>query len=170
MTVESLKGELIKFKSTDNLELQGMLCLPPKKTKKAIIHLHGMTSFFWSHAGMQLQEAAFQNNIAFFPFNNRALGSMSFIDKGGKKDFVGGTSVEKFEDCIKDIDGAINFLRKKGFNKFILSGHSTGCQKITYYQYRKNNRAVKGLILLAPVDDLNSEKNRLKNKFNKCLN
>ncbi len=81
-----------------------------------------------------------------------------------------GTSFENFKDCILDIHAAIKMLKKFGYKKFILSGHSTGCQKITHYQLRKQSKAVKGLILLAPADDLNYQRKLLgTRKFNEIL-
>ncbi len=164
MAVESLNGKIVKFRAVDNLELQGFLV--QRKTDKAIIHIHGMTSSLFSHTGMQLSKVASKNNAALLLFNNRGHGSMNFFDKG-KKHIVSGTSFEKFEDCVHDINAAIRFLKEKGFRKFILSGHSTGCQKVAYYQSKKNNKSVKAMLLLAPADDLNAEKSAHKNNFAK---
>ena len=41
-----------------------------------------------------------------------------------------------------------------------LAGHSTGCQKSVYYAIKKADRAVKGLILLAPISDYAAERMR----------
>ena len=48
-------------------------------------------------------------------------------------------------------------------------GHSTGCQKITYYQYKRNNRKVKSLVLLAPGDDYNVERHMLGRRFDEAI-
>ncbi|VVB81047.1 Uncharacterised protein [uncultured archaeon] len=81
-----------------------------------------------------------------------------------------GTSFENFKDCIFDIDGALKMLQKRGYRNFILSGHSTGCQKITYYQMRKNKKSIKAIILLGPADDLNYQIKLLgKRKYNETL-
>lgn len=165
-------GELIKFKASDGVELDGILCIPKKKTKTALILVHGMTGFFYHHIQTQLYPMAMRLGVAFFPFNNRGSGVVNRFSrwKGKRRTkFFGGTSFERFEDCIKDIDGAIALLRKRGFNSFILAGHSTGCQKITCYQARKQNRAVKALILLAPADDINLRKTQLGKKFDSSV-
>ncbi len=162
MVVDSLKGELVKFNTKDQVELQGFLC-SYKKSKTALVHVHGMTSSLWSGTGMQMQEVAFKSKISFFSFNNRGLGGVNFFS--GKKYGVYGTSYEKFKDCLDDIGGAISFLKKKGYKNFILSGHSTGCQKVAYYMASRNDKSVKAIILLAPADDLNYEKKRHGGKF-----
>jgi len=161
-------GDLLTFKASDGIELVGLLCLPKKKTRTALVCVHGMTGSLNDYVIRQLYPVAIKLGIAFFPFNNRGAAMVDSLDKwkGRKKTHkLGGTSFERFEDCIKDIDGALSVLRKRGFTKFILSGHSTGCQKIAYYQSRKNNPAVKGIILLAPADDLNAKKKEIKGRF-----
>jgi len=61
-------------------------------------------------------------------------------------------------------------LRDRGYKNFILVGHSTGCQKITYYQSRKNKKSIKAIILLAPADDLNFQVKLLgKRKYKETL-
>ena len=181
-----MNGEIIKFRATDNVDLEGMLCLPKKsqraklvgtpaeqgvrheKTKTVFVYLHGMGGFFWDPVATNLYSVVTRAGLGFFPFNNRGSCTIRrfnrWVGKKRKKVFAG-TSLERFEDCIKDIDGALRILRKKGFRKFILCGHSTGCQKIAYYQSCRNNRAVKGFILLAPADDMNIQKKLLGKRF-----
>lgn len=172
MAADTLDGTLRRFEAADGVQLTGMLAKPRGKTTTAIIALHGMDGFFWDHALLQASEAARKAGIAFFSFNNRGFGAMNFSKRHVRKQreyITVGTSFERFEDCVKDIDGAIAFLRKRGFRRFILCGHSTGCQKVTYYQSRKNNRAVKAMILLAPADDRNSQDKILGRKLAACV-
>lgn len=172
MAVDTLDGTVHRFEAADGVQLTGMLAEPRKKAKTALIALHGMGGFFWDHALLQASDAARKAGIAFFSFNNRGLGmtnSLKKRTKTTKKYLLAGTSFERFEDCVKDIDGAIAFLRKQGYKRFILCGHSTGCQKITYYQSKKNNPAVKGIVLLGPADDRNSQDMLLKGKLQQCV-
>jgi len=150
-------GELIRFEATDKLELDGMLCAPVR-SKTCVVHVHGMTD---SYDGLGIVDAvmraAFSNGMSFFTFDNRGYGTIT-VFRRLKEHLVYrtiGTSFENFKECIFDIDAALKMLRGRGYKNFILVGHSTGCQKITYYQFRKNSKAVKALILLAPSDDLN---------------
>lgn len=153
--------ELIQFLTPDNLPLYGGLWLPKKKTNKCVIYMHGMTDFFYEGELMQaVKNAALKNNHGFFSFNNRGAGIITLV----KQKFLG-TSFEKFENCLKDIDAALKEMKKRGFKNFILSGHSTGCQKITYFQSKKKRKDVKGLILLSPADDLNFHKKVMGKRF-----
>jgi pimeloyl-ACP methyl ester carboxylesterase len=61
---------------------------------------------------------------------------------------------ERFGDCVADIDAALAVGRRLGYRRFVLLGHSTGCQKVTLYQSRRQNPDVRALALAAPADDL----------------
>ena len=56
-----------------------------------------------------------------------------------------------FEDCILDIDLAIEKSKELGYKRFILMGHSYGCNKLIYYYYKKHPNVL-GLILASAPD------------------
>jgi len=167
-----MQGELISFVTEDGLEIEGLLC-PYPKSKTCLVHVHGMTDNFVGLAAVDaLANAAYKNKMSFFTFNNRGMGTITVFQRLKEhllfRTF--GTSFENFKECIYDIHAALNVLRELGYSSFVLSGHSTGCQKITYYQYRKGARSVKGLILLAPSDDYNFQIKKLgKRTFHEML-
>ncbi|OGV45915.1 MAG: hypothetical protein A2X46_06995 [Lentisphaerae bacterium GWF2_57_35] len=72
-----------------------------------------------------------------------------FNNRGAEK----GTVDERFVDALEDIDAALQFGRAQGYRRFVLIGHSTGCQKIAYYQAVRRRKEVEALVLLAPADD-----------------
>lgn len=167
-----LQGELISFITEDGLEIEGLLCSYPK-SKTCMVHVHGMTDNFVGLAAVDaLASVAYKNKMSFFTFNNRGMGTITIFQRLSEHLVYRtlGTSFEHFKDCLYDIHSALNVLRELGYSDFILSGHSTGCQKITYYQYRKRAKAVKGLILLGPADDYNFQIKKLgKRTFNEML-
>ncbi|MBI1974213.1 DUF1749 domain-containing protein, partial [Candidatus Micrarchaeota archaeon] len=61
------------------------------------------------------------------------------------------------------------FIGRNGTKRVFLCGHSTGSQKVTFYQEKTADRRVKGLILLSPADDLNAWKKELGRKFNDTI-
>ncbi len=142
--------DLISFKTSDGLELNGGLKETNSKNVLTI-HIHGMTGNFYGGILTQTILEKLSKKYSILTINTRGHGLVNKIY--GKKKILGGTAQEKFVDCIYDIDGAIKFGKKLGYKKFILSGHSTGCQKITYYQSKKQNNAVIALILLSPASD-----------------
>ena len=168
--MDKLNVELIYFNSTDGFELVGALNRSKKKSKKLIIHVHGMTGDFCrGNLTKALSNGLGKTNYDFFSINTRGAGIVTkFYGKKQKK--VIGTAYEKIEECIYDIDGAIKAGKKMGYTKFVLSGHSTGCQKVAYYQGKKNNRLIESVLLLSPCDDYNMAKNeRAAKEYQKYL-
>ncbi len=164
-----LKGELVRISTKDNLELPGILFEPKAKTKTAIVHVHGLVGNFYENKLIEsVAKSSVNNGIAFLSFNNRGAGIVTeFIRRkshGLEYVKIGG-SVERFGDCVIDIRASIDFLSKKGYSKIFLQGHSSGCQKITYYEYKTRDKRAKGLILLAPVDDVGYVKRLLGSKY-----
>lgn len=113
----------------------------PRSKRKLLIFVHGMGSNFYKSkfkkAWMRLGPA---RGVDVFCFNNRGC-EESVAD-------------EIFSDCLADIDAALDFARREGYREIILLGHSTGCQKITYYQHRRKPADVTALILTAIGDDM----------------
>ncbi len=163
---------IFSFKTSDGLDLYGGLIEAKKSQKRnkkdaktAVVHVHGMTAFFFE--GKLIQAVAKAANSAghdFFAFNNRGMGSVSLINKR----FLG-TSLEDFEGCKYDISAALTSLQKLGYEKYILVGHSTGCQKVTYYAATTKKFKIESIILLAPADDLAIQKDLLGKDFNAYL-
>ena len=167
-----MQGELISFITEDGLEVEGLLC-PYPKSKTCLVHVHGMTDNFVGLAVVDsLANAAYKNKMSFFTFNNRGMGTITVFQRLKEHLLFRtmGTSFEHFKDSLFDINAALNVLRELGYSSFVLSGHSTGCQKIAYYQYRKHARSVRGLIFLGPADDYNFQIKKLgKRAFNEML-
>jgi len=171
--MENLKGELVPFATKDGLILHGFLARPKTKCDKALLHVHGLYSTFYrSKYAMELGKAAVNNGFNFLTIEQRgSYAAFGIKRKKGRKTigFQGGGAYEKFENCIYDIEGAIRLLGKFKIRKIYLEGHSTGCQKVTYYQYKKKDKRVKGIVLLAPADDFNFRKKDLGKKFNEAV-
>jgi pimeloyl-ACP methyl ester carboxylesterase len=154
----SLSGELVSFRAADEAVLAGFLCRPKRKTKTAIIHLHGLNSAFYRPLTIKLASKLAQQGIAVMSIQQRGSYNevaLKTYKKGKKEYLVTGGSLEKFEDCVLDIKGAVKYLKSIGIRNIYLEGQSTGCQKSVYYAMKTRDRAVKGLILLAPGDDYN---------------
>lgn len=124
----------------------------PTKPKRAIIFIHGLRGSVFSVP--HLVQKLVDKNTAVLTFNNRGFGLVNTIKRRvGTKTIstLGGSSHEVFTKSPDDIQGAINFVRRAGVRQIFIAGHSTGCQKATYWARR--GRGVKGIILLAPVSD-----------------
>lgn len=168
-----LKGELIRITTKDGLELPGILFEPNRKIANALIHIHGWAGNFYDNKFIDfIAKEAVKNGFTFLTFNNRGVGFVTDLIRKGKSKFeyvrIGG-SLERFEDCVIDIEAGISFLNDRGYQNIVLEGHSTGCQKITYYKFKTHDKRVKGLIELSPADDIAVVKKLLGDKYEKAL-
>ena len=132
----------------------------PTKPKRAIILVHGLTSSAFSMSGVV--DALVDTQTAVITFNNRGFESVASvkqrISKKDRKWHLAGSAHEVFTDCVDDLQGAINLVRKAGVKDIYLAGHSTGCQKSIYWASKTGGKGVEGIILLAPLSDYACEK------------
>ena len=147
----------VQIESTDHLLLPGLLFEPKRKSKKAVILLHGngSSSVFYSMPEQQQYGSAFTNfGYAYLALNNRGSGLATKLKKAGsKKSVYAGTYYELIKDCVKDIDGAIKYLKKLGYQEIYLLGFSTGANKICVYNYYKPRNPVSAYMLICGGDD-----------------
>ncbi|MFA6268237.1 MAG: DUF1749 domain-containing protein [archaeon] len=169
METLKLQGELIEFTTKDGVTLNGFIQKSKPNNKSIVIHQHGLSgNFYYSTLAFDLPLGLTGTKYDFFSSNNRGSGLITrFKTKQGKKTI--GTAFEKFEDCVFDIDAAIKVAQERGYKEIVLSGQSTGCQKIAYYQSKTQSKKIKALLLLAPGDDYNSQKMELGKKFVKVI-
>lgn len=141
-----MKSPIVKVRTKDKLPLYGLL-LEAEGSKVLFVEIHGTASNFYENEFMwPLAEALEKQGISTLVVNTRGADSLQAYP-------FRGNALEKFEDCVLDIDAWIEFALKRGYKKVILSGHSLGTQKVVYYigkgKYAKNVAAV---ILLAFAD------------------
>lgn len=153
------KPKLIEFTNTNGVKLPGLLYEPPKKTGTVLINLHGngSSSVFYSVKRSNIfGEYLNRIGISFFTFNNMGAHYIKKLEKLTNKEWEKvrlGTAYEIIKDCIFDIDGAVEFLRKQGFKKFYLMGHSTGANKIAVFNYYRPKNPFSKYILTGGGDD-----------------
>src|SRR3989338_2025248 len=158
---------LTRIKTSDGITLEGVVVPPKKKGKIALIWLHGLTSRFSSGQTLmkELSSSCTKNQIAYFKFNTRGH---DIVSRGPKQKPIGG-AFEKFEECVHDIDAVIRLAKKLGYKKIILAGSSTGANKALYYQYKKKNPAVKGIILASAISDMSAWKTGDAKKMSRAI-
>lgn len=135
----------------DGLRLP-MIHFSSKKKDICVIFIHGMCqtildNYFATVCGRTLSE----NNIGFIYEHNRghSIENDILMKDGSYKRY--GCMYELFEDCILDIDLAIDKAKKLRYKRFILMGHSYGCNKLIYY-YHKKKPSILGMILASAPD------------------
>lgn len=146
----------------DNLKLP-MVHFNSKEKDICVIFIHGMCqtiidNYFATVCGNVLSE----NNIGFIYEHNRGHSiENDIVMKDGSFKRCG-CMYEIFEDSIYDIDLAINKSQELGYKRFILMGHSYGCNKLIYYYYKKKPNIL-GLILASAPDMVGLQLLRQKN-------
>ncbi len=121
-----------------------------------VICIHGMCgsiidNYFATVWGKLLSE----NGIGFIYEHNRGHSiENDIVMKDGSFKRCG-TMYEIFEECIYDIDLAIDVAKNKGYKRIILLGHSYGCNKVIYYYYKKKP-GILGIILASAPDMVGS--------------
>ena len=147
-----MKQELVRMKSIDNIEMVGLLYEPEKKGNEIVIHVHGLCGNFYENRFLDtLAKTYTDKGVSFLTFNNRGTNFISELLKDNGFEVIGGC-YEKFTDSLLDIEGAINYVKNKGYTDFILEGHSYGCNKVVYYYDKKKDENIKKIVLLAPCD------------------
>lgn len=125
-----MKQELVRMTSMDNLEMVGILYKPEEKSKKIVIHVHGLCGNFYENRFIDILAKTYTNKgYSFLTFNNRGTNYVSELLKGDDCEIIGGC-YERFKDCILDIEGVIKYAKENGYNEIILEGHSYGCNKV----------------------------------------
>ncbi len=145
----------------DKLVHQGIYFAPKRKDKVAILWVHGLTDNFYGDLKLMEELSVFceKEGWGLASFNNRGHDIISSITKldpttaKGKTNVTIGSSYEKFSECVLDIDAGITFLAKQGFSEIIISGISTGANKVCFYEGTKHDKRVVGVILASPVSD-----------------
>src|SRR6266852_9089079 len=146
------KYPIVKVKTTDGLTLHGILTEPVKPSKTILVHLHGCGGNFYGNSYFELlTNAVIDLGIAYLATNNRGSGVYE-LEEGTVPH---GVSLEKFEDCVLDIDAWIEFARSLGYENILLEGHSYRTEKSVYYMNKGKNRdRVKGIILFSCSDNV----------------
>src|SRR6267142_239476 len=120
----SIETQLCTFKTTDNERLHGLLFKPQnQQSDLALLFVHGVAMNFYlpplSIFGQELAARGFHS----FVINTRGH---DWISRAGNLTKFGGSAYENLEDCLPDLDGALDYLKKRDYRRFILIGHSLG--------------------------------------------
>ena len=110
-----MKQELVRINSIDEIEQPGILYTPNEDTYKIVIHVHGLNGNFYENRFLDVLAKSYTDKgYAFLTFNNRGRDFITELLKGNDFTIIGG-SLERFKDCILDIDGVVNWVKEKGY-------------------------------------------------------
>jgi alpha/beta superfamily hydrolase len=169
-----MKTEFVRFFTEDDIELQGLYFAPSNTQAHAgIIHVHGLAGNFYENRFIDyLAKTVVEKGYAFLAFNNRGHDYLSDLLKKSGSDWsyiLGGGAHEIFDECLYDIDAALNLMQNRGVTEVCLQGHSTGANKVVFYESQRNIECLRGEILLSPCDDVGLQKNSLGEDYDEVL-
>ena len=81
----------------------------------------------------------------------------------------GGSAYENLDDCVADLDGAIEFLKRKGYRRFILIGHSLGAIKSIIYQGTQQRADIVSIVSCSAPKQFYSERIARQPKFRELI-
>jgi pimeloyl-ACP methyl ester carboxylesterase len=146
---------IVNVTTRDGLLLHGLLTEPVQPAHTIDIHIHGAGGNFYGNNYFEgLTHRLVDLGLAYLSTNNRGAGVYE-LEKGS---ISHGVSLEKFADCVLDIDAWIECAREKGYENIVLEGHSYGTEKIVYYMNEGRHKdRVKGVILLGFSDNVGTQ-------------
>src|SRR6266849_10978778 len=108
-TTPSPSCELVRFEAADHVRLAGVLYTPRRRTRRAIVWLHGTggASVFEAKRTNVLGAELAARGFAYFAFNNRGAHIVTRAC---------GMAHERIRESVFDIDGALRELRHRGFD------------------------------------------------------
>lgn len=152
------KQKLISFQAEDGFKIHALLLtgeFPGSDellNAPVILHVHGVLGHFLARGTPRLlPPALLEHGFSSLSINTR----MAFMGQ------IMGEGV--FDDTIKDVDAAVDFLKREGFRKVFILGYSLGANIAAYYASERFDSDVHGLILEGCSSSLpDSQRRRLR--------
>ncbi len=137
--------ELLSFVTSDQETLHGLLFRAEASPHPdvALVMIHGVAMSFYTGPLPVFAEALAGRGHHAFSINTRGH---DWIARGGDLTAFRGATCENFEECLLDVDAAIDRLKQEGYARFVLVGHSLGSVKSLYYQGTRRREDVVGVI------------------------
>ncbi len=152
----NLHTEFFSFKTADNERLHGLLFTPPEsQSDLALVFVHGVAMNFYLPPLVVFGQELAQRGYHSFVINTRGH---DWISRAGNLTKFGGSAYEDLEDCLPDLDGALELLKEKGYHRYVLIGHSLGAIKLIIYQGTRRRGDVVGVVSCSAPKQFYSER------------
>jgi pimeloyl-ACP methyl ester carboxylesterase len=152
----SIQTQLCTFKTADNQRLHGLLFTPSGELSDlALVFVHGVAmNFYLPPLAIFGQELA-QRRYHCFVINTRGH---DWIARAENLTKFGGSAYENLDDCLFDLDAALDYLHKQGYRRFVLVGHSLGAIKSIIYQGTRQRVDVVSIVSCSAPKQFYSER------------
>jgi pimeloyl-ACP methyl ester carboxylesterase len=152
----SIDTQLCTFKTADNERLHGLLFTPPGSSSDlALVFVHGVAMNFYLPPLVVFGQTLAEHRYHCFVINTRGH---DWIARAGNLTKFGGSTYENLEDCLLDFDGALAYLQRQGYRRFVLVGHSLGAIKSIIYQGARRRTDVVGIVSCSAPKQFYSER------------
>jgi pimeloyl-ACP methyl ester carboxylesterase len=146
--------ELVYTETEDGIILAGLVIWPDGRPAKpiAVVWVPGFSINFYHPSFVAIGRELAGLGYAFVIGNNRGHDIGAHLwrkkeDADGMTRTYGGAFWERFEDSPRDVAAWIGFALSLGFQGVGLVGHSFGAKKVVYYQARRQDPRVSGLVV-----------------------
>jgi len=165
--VMNYQTQIHSFKTADNERLHGALLTPPnQKSDTALIFVHGVAMNFYLPPLFNFGQELSQRGHHSFVINTRGH---DWISRAGNLTKFGGSAYENLDDCVADLDGAIEFLKRHGYRRFVFIGHSLGAIKSIIYQGTQRRSDVVSIVSCSAPKQFYSERVARQPKFRELI-
>src|SRR4029453_11082630 len=152
----TFQTQILTFTTADNERLHGALLTPPnKKSDTALIFVHGVAMNFYLQPLFNFGQELSQRGHHSFIINTRGH---DWISRAGNLSKFGGSAYENLEDCLPDLDAALDYLQRQGYRRFVLVGHSLGAIKSIIYQGTRQRADVVSIVSCSAPKQFYSER------------
>jgi pimeloyl-ACP methyl ester carboxylesterase len=159
--------EICTFKTSDNERLHGALLTPPQSPADlALVFVHGVAMNFYLPPLFLFGQELAARGYHCFVINTRGH---DWICRAGNLTRFGGAAYENLDDCLADLDGALAFLAGRGYQRFVLVGHSLGAIKSIIYQGIRHRSDMAGIVSCSAPKQFYSERIARQPKFRELI-
>jgi len=142
----TISTRLCEFTTSDGERLAGLHFQPADQERAAelaLLMVHGVAMNFYTGPLPKIGQALAERGYHSLTINTRGH---DWISRAGDLTAFGGATYENLDDCLLDIDGALESLARQGYCRYVLVGHSLGCIKSLLYQGMRQRSDVVGVI------------------------
>ena len=136
------KQRLVRFRAADGFLISSLLVTTDYDKKADILRIpillqvHGLLGHFLARGTPRLlPHALLEHGFNSLSINSRLAAAGQMTSRG------------VFDDTIRDIDAAIDFLTQEGFQNIFILGYSLGAAMVVHWAANRQHPHVRGLVL-----------------------
>jgi pimeloyl-ACP methyl ester carboxylesterase len=136
-------ADIQQLRTADDVGLT-LAYMPAPGSTLTVLCTHGVGSSFYMTTLFGVAQLLREQGFSTAVLNNRGHDWLWMNRPDGR---WLGASHERFEDCILDLEAAVQWLRERGHERIVLAGHSLGCLKVAYTAAHRPDLDALGLAL-----------------------